>query len=70
MTTANKAFWFKLDENGELVGGISKFLQDKKEAVIAALGLKPGDFVGLTAGKKLAAQKTAACCASFLAPGE
>lgn len=49
--TANKAFWFKLDENGELVGGIAKFLQDRKEAVIAALGLKPGDFVGLTAGK-------------------
>ncbi len=59
VTTANKAFWFKMDENGELVGGISKFLQDRKEAVIAALGLKPGDFVGLTAGKKLAAQKTA-----------
>ncbi len=57
--TANKAFWFKLDENGEFVGGIAKFLQDRKEAVIAALGLKPGDFVGLTAGKKLAAQKTA-----------
>ena len=57
--TANKAFWFKLDENGELVGGIAKFLQDRKEAVIAALGLKPGDFVGLNAGKKLAAQKTA-----------
>lgn len=57
--TANKAFWFKLDEKGELVGGISKFLQDRKEAVVTALGLKPGDFVGLTAGKKLAAQKTA-----------
>ena len=57
--TANKAFWFKLDENGELVGGISKFLQDRKEAVIAALGLKPGDFVGLTAGKKFADCKTA-----------
>ena len=57
--TANKAFWFKLDENGEIVGGIAKFLQDRKEAVIAALGLKPGDFVGLAAGKKLVAQKTA-----------
>ena len=57
--TANKAFWFKIDENGELVGGIAKFLQDRKEAVIAALGLKPGDFVGLTAGKKSVAQKTA-----------
>ena len=59
VTTANKVFWFKLDENGELVGGISKFLQGRKEAVIETLGLKPGDFVGLTAGKKLAAQKTA-----------
>ncbi|MCD8038763.1 MAG: aspartate--tRNA ligase [Lachnospiraceae bacterium] len=57
--TANKAYWFKLDENGELVGGIAKFLQDRKEAVVNALGLKPGDFVGLAAGKKLAAQKTA-----------
>ena len=57
--TANKAYWFKLDENGEFVGGMSKFLQERKEAVIAALGLKPGDFIGLTAGKKLAAQKTA-----------
>lgn len=57
--TANKAFWFKLDENGGLVGGISKFLQERKEAVVAALGLKPGDFIGLAAGKKQAAQKTA-----------
>ena len=57
--TANKAYWFKLDENGEFVGGISKFLQERKDKVIEALGLKPGDFIGLTAGKKLAAQKTA-----------
>ena len=57
--TAHKAFWFRLDENGEFVGGISKFLQERKEAVIAALGLKNGDFVGLAAGKKLEAQKTA-----------
>ncbi len=57
--TANKAYWFKVDESGALVGGIAKFLQEKKEAVVASLGLKPGDFVGLTAGKKLTAQKTA-----------
>ncbi len=55
----NKAYWFRLDENGELVGGISKFLQDNKDHVINALGLKPNTFVGLAAGKKLAAQKTA-----------
>ncbi len=57
--TGNKPMWFKLDENGELAGGISKFLSDRKEAVVSALGLKPGCFVGVTAGKKLAAQKTA-----------
>ena len=57
--TAKKAYWFRLDENGELVGGISKFLQERKEAVIDALGLTKGCFVGLTAGKTLEAQKTA-----------
>ena len=57
--TANKAYWFKVDENGEFVGGISKFLVERKETVIEALGLKPGDFIGLAAGKLLAAQKTA-----------
>lgn len=57
--SGSKAYWFRLDENGELVGGISKFLQECKEAVIAALNLSPNTFVGLSAGKKLAAQKTA-----------
>ena len=57
--TGSKAYWFRLDENGELVGGISKFLADRRDAVVEALSLKPGDFVGLAAGKKLAAQKTA-----------
>ena len=55
----NKAYWFRLDENGELVGGISKFLQENKQAVIDGLGLKPNTFVGLSAGAKGAAQKTA-----------
>ena len=59
VATANKAYWFKVDENGEIVGGIAKFLQEKKDEVMEKLGLKPGDFIGLTAGKKLTAQKTA-----------
>ena len=59
VATANKAYWFKVDENGEITVGIAKFLQNIKEQVINTLGLKPGDFVGLTAGKKLVAQKTA-----------
>ena len=54
-----KPYWFRLDENGEIVGGIAKFVQPVKEQVAAALGLKPNCFVGLTAGKKAVAQKTA-----------
>ncbi len=59
VTTAQKTYWFRLDENGEIVGGIAKFLQERKQAVIEALGLKNGDFVGLAAGNLLTAQKTA-----------
>ncbi|MCQ2519899.1 MAG: aspartate--tRNA ligase [Lachnospiraceae bacterium] len=59
VSTANKTFWFKIDENGEIVGGIAKFLQEKKDAVVEGLGLKAGDFVAVCAGKKLVAQKTA-----------
>ena len=54
-----KPYWFKLDENGELSGGIAKFLSDRKEQVVDALGLKPGCLVGVAAGSKEAAQKTA-----------
>ena len=54
-----KPYWFKVDENGELAGGVAKFLQDKKAALTEAFGLKPGCLVGVTAGKKGEAQKTA-----------
>ena len=64
--SGNKAYWFKLDEKGEIAGGIAKFLQDKKDAIIAALDLKPNTFVGLTAGKKGVAQKTAGVLRSKL----
>ena len=57
--SGSKVYWFRLDENGELTGGISKFLQENRQAVIDALNLKPNTFVGLAAGKKTAAQKTA-----------
>ena len=55
----SKAYWVKVDEAGNLSGGIAKFLTERKDELTAALGLKPGDFVGFTAGKKGAAQKTA-----------
>ena len=57
--SGNKAYWFKADEQGEIAGGIAKFAAPLKDVLTAKLGLTPGCFVGLTAGKKLAAQKTA-----------
>lgn len=57
--SGSKAYWFRLDESGELVGGISKFITERKDELVRTLGLKPGDFVGITAGARLAAQKTA-----------
>ncbi len=55
----SKPFWFKLDENGALAGGVAKFLADRQQAVIEALGLKPGCLVGVCAGKREQAIKTA-----------
>ena len=57
--TAQKTYWFRLDEQGEIVGGISKFVQPVKDKVVSALGLKPGCFVGIAAGTLGVAQKTA-----------
>jgi len=59
VVTANKVYWFKLDEKGEIAGGIAKFVKEQKNELVEKLGLKPNTFVGLTCGKKLAAQKTA-----------
>ena len=55
----SKPYWFRMDENGQIAGGIAKFLSGREEAAKEALGLQPNTFVGLTAGKKGAAQKAA-----------
>ena len=57
--TGNKVCWIKVDENGQLTGGVSKFLADYTEKLTEKLNLKPGSFVCMAAGKKAAAQKTA-----------
>ena len=54
-----KPYWFKVDENGELAGGVAKFLADRKDAVVKKLNLKPGCLVCVAAGAKGEAQKTA-----------
>jgi len=64
--TGNKACWVKVDENGEFAGGVSKFLAPCKDVLVSKLGLKPGSFVCMAAGKKLAAQKTAGVIRTML----
>ena len=64
--TGNKACWFKVDDQGALTGGISKFLGDCAGALTEKLNLKPGSFVCMAAGKKSAAQKTAGVIRAML----
>jgi len=59
VVAGNKVYWFRVDEQGEIVGGIAKFLQDRKDRVIAELDLPKNTLVCLSAGKLSAAQKTA-----------
>ena len=53
LQSGEKAYWFRYDENKEIVGGIAKFIQPIKDQVVEALGLTPGCFVGLTAARLL-----------------
>ena len=64
--TGSKACWVKVDENGNLTGGVSKFLTDCKDALTAKLNLKSGSFVCMAAGKKAVAQKTAGVIRTML----
>ena len=49
---ASNMYWFKLDEKGELAGGIAKFLTDSKDALVERLDLKAGGFVAVLAEEK------------------
>ena len=65
--TGNKVCWVKVDENGALTGGVSKFLTDYTAALTEKLDLKPGSFVCMAASpKKSAAQKTAGVVRTML----
>ena len=57
--TGTKPYWFKVEENCEFAGGVAKFLSGRKDELVSALGLRPGCLVGIAAGKKETAQKTA-----------
>ena len=64
--SGNKACWVKVDDNGNLTGGVSKFLQECASALTEKLNLKPGSFVCMAAGKKAVAQKTAGVIRTML----
>ena len=49
--SGSKGYWFKMDEHGEIAGGIAKFVTGKKDALIEKLGLKPNTLVVVAAGE-------------------
>lgn len=49
---ASNMYWFKLDEKGELAGGISKFAVECKNELVQRLQLKPNTFVAILAEEK------------------
>ena len=52
-----KPYWFRMDENGALAGGVTKFVEPLKDALTGRLNLQPGCLVVVAAGKKEQAQK-------------
>lgn len=57
-----KYYWFKVGENGELTGGVSKYISGVREKLADRINLEPNTFVALVAGDKGKATK----CAGFL----
>ena len=49
--SGSKAYWFKVDENGELAGGIAKFVAPVKDELAKVLTLKPNTLVLVAAGQ-------------------
>ncbi len=69
-TEGGAAYWFRIDENGAPVGGISKFLNDKLGALKEQLGLQNNSFVALVAEDKLSlAQKRAGILRTMIGTG-
>ena len=48
--SGSKAYWFKADENGQLAGGIAKFVTGIQQELTQTLDLKPNTLVLVAAG--------------------
>ena len=57
--SGSKPYWFKVEADGSFAGGVAKFLQPHAQQITQALGLAPGCLIGVAAGKRTAAVKTA-----------
>ena len=49
--SGSKGYWFKVDEKGELAGGITKFVSGMKDELAKALDLQPNTLVVVAAGE-------------------
>ena len=49
--SGSKGYWFKVDENGEIAGGIGKFVSGVKDDLAKVLTLKPNTLVVVAAGE-------------------
>ena len=49
--SGSKGYWFKVDENGELAGGIAKFVTALRGELEKSLSLKPNTLVVVAAGE-------------------
>lgn len=46
---ASNLYWFRLDDKQDVVGGIAKFVAERKAALVERLGLKANSFVAILA---------------------
>ena len=70
VTEGGAMYWFRLDESGAPVGGISKFLSEKLPALKETLPLENGCFVALVAEEKRSlVQKRAGILRTMLGTG-
>ena len=49
--SGSKGYWFKVDENGEIAGGIGKFVAPIKDELSKVISLKPNTLVVVSAGE-------------------
>ncbi len=64
-----KPYWFKMDEQGQIAGGIAKFINadpNLAKKVTEALGLTPNTLVAVASGARNEARKTAGVALKFL----